>query len=67
MEAINEIFESMKGCHNLNFSLKDEQIKVLHLLSEKETVLAVLPTGYGKSVLYGVLPFILNQVCTTRR
>ena len=44
-----------------NISLKENQYEVLKLLVvEKKDVLAVLPTGYGKSLIYQLLPPVLN-------
>ena len=45
-----------------NISLKEKQYEVLKLLVvEKKDVLAVLPTGYGKSLIYQLLPPVLNN------
>ena len=45
-----------------NISLKEKQYEVLKLLVvEKKDVLAVLPTGYGKSLIYQFLPPVLNN------
>ena len=44
-----------------NISLKEKQYEVLKLLVvEKKDVLAVLPTGYGKSLIYQLLPPVLD-------
>ena len=47
-----------------NFSditLKEKQYEVLKLLVvEQKDVLAVLPTGYGKSLIYYLLPPVCN-------
>ena len=40
-----------------NISLKEKQYEVLReLVVKKSDVLAVLPTGYGKSLIYQLLP-----------
>ena len=36
----------------LSFSLRKEQRSALQLFLKKEDVLGVLPTGYGKSLIY---------------
>ena len=44
-----------------NISLKENQYEVLKLLVvEKKDVLAVLPTSYGKSLIYQLLSPVLN-------
>jgi superfamily II DNA helicase RecQ len=43
--------------------LKDEQIEILNYLCNAKNVLGILPTGYGKSLIYMLLPFILDKVC----
>ena len=44
-----------------NISFKEKQYEVLKLLVvQKKDVLAVLPTGYGKSLIYQLLPPVLN-------
>ena len=62
MSIATDVFQEIRGGLNLQYSLKPEQAKVLDFLIEKENVLAVLPTGFGKSLLYAVLPRIMNQV-----
>ena len=37
--------------------LKDEQIDVINAIL-KSDILAILPTGFGKSLIYQILPFI---------
>jgi len=40
----------------LNFELKKEQIAAVNRILNGVDVLGVLPTGYGKSVIYALLP-----------
>ncbi len=40
--------------------LKVKQIRVLEALYHQKDVVAVLPTGYGKSVILHILPFLLE-------
>ena len=47
------------SCSNL--SLKPEQRKILLNLFAKRNVFAWLPTGYGKSICYQALPFLLSS------
>ncbi len=57
-EALNN------GLQSLGFTdiyLKEKQYEVLkELVVNKKDVLAVLPTGYGKSLIYQLLPPVLN-------
>ena len=47
----------------LKFMLKKEQVDVLNRLVKRRHVLALLPTGYGKSLCFVLLPLIMNKVC----
>jgi superfamily II DNA helicase RecQ len=55
-------FEKVKTRHNWSedFTLKTEQITVLDKLNAGRNVFAILPTGYGKSMLY-VVPSITGM------
>ena len=44
------------------YQLKSQQQDILRHLVDKSNVLAVLPTGYGKSVLYALLPAVMDKV-----
>ena len=61
---IIEIFDEIRDFHSLKFDLKEKQIECLLALANKESVAAILPTGYGKSIIYTILPKILDKVCT---
>ena len=53
-EALNYGLESLGFT---NISLKEKQYEVLReLVVKNKDVLAVLPTGYGKSLIYQLLP-----------
>ena len=62
MTDVAATFAIIKEKYKLEFSLKREQSIVLEHLADKENVLAVLPTGYGKSLMYACLPLLLNEV-----
>lgn len=46
----------------IEYKLKREQNIIISHLVDKSNVLAVLPTGYGKSVIYTLLPSIMDKV-----
>ena len=49
-EAVNYALEVVG---KENFALKRQQLEILQLITiEKKDVLAVLPTGFGKSLIY---------------
>ena len=44
-----------------NINLKPKQTKCLDALYNRRDTVAVLPTGYGKSLIYQLLPTLLNE------
>ena len=56
------VFEEIKVHHNITYTLRNEQASILDKLAARENVFAVLPTGFGKSAIYSILPLILQQV-----
>ena len=59
-------FESALECTlndlELNFTLKNEQITALKSFILKRDVVGVLPTGYGKSVIYQLAPLVAKRM-----
>ena len=60
--------ENLFRCVVVNYKLptvlKTEQSHIItHLLNNHVDVIAVLPTGYGKSLPYVAAPLILDEVC----
>ena len=48
---------------NIDYTLKDKQLEIIKLIiDEKKNVIAVLPTGYGKSDIFGLTPLIFDEV-----
>ena len=47
----------------INFDLRTEQMMALSTVASKEKdCLCVLPTGYGKSLIYQLLPFVFDEL-----
>ena len=45
-----------------NISLKDKQREVLRILAVEKDALAVLPTAYGKSLIYQALAPLMDYI-----
>lgn len=56
--ALSAILEEL----NLGFSLKDEQKEALKSFVLKKDVFAVLPTGYGKSLIYQLASLVAKRM-----
>lgn len=57
-EAVNVCLQTWL----LNFKLKDLQLSVLKdVIVHNKDVLAVLPTGYGKTIIYSLIPTIVDK------
>ena len=47
----------------INFDLRTEQMMALSTVASREKdCLCVLPTGYGKSLIYQLLPFVFDEL-----
>ena len=47
----------------INFDLRTEQIMALSTVASREKdCLRILPTGYGKSLIYQLLPFVFDEL-----
>jgi ATP-dependent DNA helicase RecQ len=63
METIQNYYKELNEEFSLSVkSLHTEQLRVLQLLLEGNNVLAVLPTGSGKSMLYAIFPLLKMKV-----
>lgn len=67
MATFAECYEKIKENYGISFVLKPEQSTIIELLASKNNVVAVLPTGYGKSLIYALLPLFLDQVTARLR
>lgn len=57
----NVSLESCKISLGIEFDLKEKQIESLKAAYEGKDLLAVLPTGYGKSIIFQAVPFLLGE------
>lgn len=57
----SEALEFAKDSANINFDLKDKEIQTLKSLYDGNDTLAVLPTGFGKSIIFQLLPFLFQR------
>lgn len=58
-EALTAVLRRLEGIPR---ELKDEQREALFAALSKEDVFAILPTGYGKSLIYQILPSLSAEV-----
>ena len=56
--------EKVKHQLRINFDLRTEQMMALNstVASREKDCLCVLPTGYGKSLIYQLLPFVFDEL-----
>ena len=58
-------YSLLRKKHNFQFPLKDAQVECLNALLKGKDVFALLPTRYGKSMIYSLFPLIMQQVQIT--
>jgi superfamily II DNA helicase RecQ len=61
-EDICRAYESLCKKYSLPQHLKKEQLKIMKKIINKCHTFGVLPTGYGKSLCFGLPPLILDEV-----
>ena len=60
---VQRVYQSLKpDFPKFDFELKSKQVECLSNLIQGHHVLALLPTGYGKSMLYTLFPLLVEQV-----
>ena len=64
-ETIRELFVEFKD--EINFDMKEEQVEILAKLCSGENVLGILPTGYGKSLIYSLAPLMMDKVISIKK
>jgi len=62
MSSLEELMEKVNSRYGWKIELKREQSDVLRLVLGKKNVIAVLPTGYGKSLLFLLPPLLMDEV-----
>ena len=62
-DKFSEILTNVLRLLNLeSISLREQQVNAIRVIVEKRRdVLAVLPTGFGKSLIFQLLPFVFNS------
>jgi replicative superfamily II helicase len=62
--SVVEIFGQVKGRvpSLAPFTLKEKQLEVLNHLTKGKDTLAVLPTGYGKTLIFAIYPLLCDAV-----
>ena len=60
-QFLNSLRYSLTKCGTPDLQLKGKQFEAVKaVVHQKKDVLAILPTGYGKSLIYQVLPNMFN-------
>ena len=60
-EKLEESIKLAKKRCGIEFNLKDKQLRCLKTVLNGQDCIGILPTGYGKSLIYSLLPDILDQ------
>jgi len=59
----NSMIANVRRRYSISYELKAEQVDVINLvLTKKMAIMAILPTGFGKSLLYLLPPLLLDEV-----
>ena len=65
---VDLLFSTIQSTYKFPESLKSHQKEIIEcILTGKNDMIVVLPTGYGKSVLYMLAPLLLDEVRTSDR
>ena len=51
-----------KVCEDIGVVFKDKQLEAIKCFCAGHDVFVSLPTGYGKSLIYAVLPLIFDRI-----
>ena len=61
---MDEILNDVVNTLDEKISLKPQQREIVHHILAKKNVFVQLPTGYGKSLCFGIVPLVLDKVNT---
>ena len=61
MSSFTTHLEAAKGKLGIDFPLKEAQVQALESVYEGKSTICLLPTGFGKSVIYQLTPFLLEH------
>jgi len=65
---IDTLFQSIKNHYSVQVeNLRKEQKDVMVHLLKREDVMAILLTGYGKTLTYALTPLLLDEVSSKGR
>ena len=68
MERLREAVKSVLIKRGFEFTLKEKQLECISsIVCDGRDVLAVLPTGYGKSIIYQILPDVFDIMLGTEK
>jgi len=63
MTSVSHLMTAVNRRYGWNLELKNEQVEILELtVNERKNVIAVLPTGFGKSLLFTLPALMLDEV-----
>ena len=61
-DSLEDILHNVFLKYDMSLTLKSQQREVLLSLLHKKHTMAFLPTGFGKSLTFTLLPLILDEV-----
>jgi bloom syndrome protein len=64
--SVSALYETVKAAYPrlVPYQLKDKQLKVLEELLSGKDVVGILPTGYGKTLIFALFPLMFDMVST---
>ena len=64
MASKRDIINTVKARENFlqDLALKPEQVSIVENLMDGQNVIAQLPTGFGKTLIYELFPLVMKEV-----